>query len=121
MQIGLLLTLELDETSPPPPLFLCTMLHLKLSFQDPWWEEYCKMSTSTIKMMIQTEAGTNEQLKMHLINKWVVSNAFESIPSGVYDLLKCIDLKELSDNQIKSITDQVQSILIKVILFVRHT
>jgi len=75
--------------------------------KDPWWEEYCKMSTSTIKMMIQSEAGTNEQLKMHLINKWVVSNAFESIPSGVYDLLKCIDLKELSDNQIKSITDQV--------------
>merc|ERR1719348_2312713 len=44
---------------------------------------------------------------MHLINKWVVSNAFESIPTSVYDLLKCIDLKELSDNQIKSITDQV--------------
>jgi len=79
------------------------------AIKDPWADDYCRMSTSTLKMMLQSEVGTNEQLKMHLINKWVVSNSLENIPSGVYDLLRCLELKELSDIQIKSITDQVNS------------
>ena len=45
---------------------------------------------------------------MHLIKNWVRHNSFKDNPVGVFYLLRCVELKELSDGQIKSITDQVK-------------
>merc|ERR1719166_878400 len=67
------------------------------------------MSPNMIKLLFKSQTNTSDIVKMHLIKNWVKHNSFKDNQVGVFDLLRCVEFKELSDGQIKSITDQVNS------------
>ena len=76
--------------------------------EDPYILDYCGMSPNMIKLLFKSLTNTSDIVKMHLIKNWVKHNSFKDNQVGVFDLLRCVEFKELSDGQIKSITDQVK-------------
>ena len=84
-------------------------IELDKDCEDPYIGDYCGMSANMIKLMFRSHSNINDIVKMHLIKNWVKSNSFKDNQVGVFELLRCVDFKELSDGQIRSITEQVDN------------
>jgi len=86
-----------------------TDIELDKDCEDPYIVDYCDMPANMVKLMFRSHSNTSDIVKMHLIKNWVRNNSFKENEVGVFELLRSVDYKELSDGQIKSVTDQVNS------------
>jgi len=94
---------------------------------DPYLAEYSRMSAPIVKLMLRSLASASQMVKMHVIRQWVAANTlyhvqvrsgvrisrvntshFAQHRAGVFELLKCVELKEFTEAQMKTVTDQVR-------------
>ena len=98
-----------------------TDMELDKDCVDPYIQDYCAMSANMVKLMFKSHSNTNDIVKMHLIKNWVKNNSFKENQVGVFEMLRSVDYKELSDGQIKSITDQVYTIILVFVIYHSQT
>jgi len=67
--------------------------------EDPWATDYSTLSTHVFKLVLRSKLPLiHEKTKVHMLRNWVARNSFLSHQAAVFDMLRCIDLKELSSS-----------------------
>ena len=80
--------------------------------EDPWATDYSTLSTHVFKLVLRSKLPLiHEKTKVHMLRNWVARNSFLSHQAAVFDMLRCIDLKELSSSMTE-VTSLVRQFLL---------
>ena len=79
---------------------------------DPWVGDYSVLSVPVIKLVLRSKPPLiHEKTKVHIIRNWVARNGFLSHQDVVFEMLRCINLKELLVSM-KEVTTMVSHLII---------
>ena len=79
--------------------------------EDPWVGDYSVLSVPVIKLVLRSLNLIYEKTKVHIIRNWVARNGFLSHQDVVFEMLRCINLKELLVSM-KEVTTMVSHLII---------
>ena len=63
--------------------------------EDPWVGDYSNLSANVIKLVLRSLNLIYEKTKVHIIRNWVARNGFLPHQAAIFDMLRCIDLREI--------------------------
>ena len=64
--------------------------------EDPWVGDYSNLSAHVIKLVLRSKLPLiHEKTKVHIIRNWVARNGFLPHQAAIFDMLRCIDLREI--------------------------
>ena len=64
--------------------------------EDPWVGDYSLLSVPVIKLVLRSKLPLiHEKTKVHIIRNWVARNGFLPHQAAIFDMLRCIDLREI--------------------------
>ena len=76
--------------------YLEASLDLDQEHEDPWRGDYCGLSVPVFKLVLRSKLPLiHEKTKIHMLRNWVAANSFLSHQAAVFEMLRCLDLKEL--------------------------
>lgn len=89
--------------------YLEASLDLDHEHEDPWSGDYCGLSVPVFKLVLRSKLPLiHEKTKIHMLRNWVAVNSFLSHQAAVFEMLRCLDLKELIGSM-KEVTAMVNS------------
>ena len=79
--------------------------------EDPWSSDYCDLSVPVFKLVLRSKLPLiHEKTKVHMLRNWVATNSFLSNQTAIFEMLRCLDLKELTSSM-KEVTALVSEII----------
>lgn len=85
----------------------CEMVK-SVQLEDPFAVEYVGLDPAMVKLLLKSQS-VSENVKFNIISRWVKHHGLPFDQVAVFDLLKQIKFKDLSDSSIESITNEVIS------------
>jgi len=86
----------------------CEMVK-SVQLEDPFAVEYVGLDPAMVKLLLKSQKSVSSNVKFNIISRWVKHHGFPIDQVAVFDLLKQIKFKDLSDSSIESITSEVLS------------
>jgi len=80
-----------------------------VQLKDPYAVEYVGLDQAMVKLLLKSQKSVSESIKFNIISRWVKHHGFPLQQLAVFDLLKQIKFKDLSDCSIESISIEVKS------------
>lgn len=85
-------------------------LDMDQEHEDPWSGDYSGLSVPVFKLVLRSKLPLiHEKTKVHMLRNWVATNSFLSNQAAVFEMLRCLDLKELTSSM-KEVTALVREI-----------